>query len=168
MAYPTESVFGLGCDPMNAAAVARIIGIKRRDPEAGFILLACDISQIRPYLATDPESIPGLPESWPGPVSWVIPASTLAPEWITGNSPNVAVRVTAHPLAAALCKEFGSAIVSTSANRSGKAAARTTVQVRYRLGEVLDYILPGETGKEAVPSEIRDATTGAILRPAQK
>ena len=168
IAYPTESVFGLGCDPMNASAVARIIEIKRRDPEAGFILLACDDSQLQPYLAADPDKIAGVSESWPGPVTWVMPASELTPDWITGNGATVAVRVTAHPLAAALCRAFGSAIVSTSANRSGRAAARSTLQVRRRFGSVLDYILPGETGKAGMPSEIRDARTGAILRPAHK
>ena len=168
VAYPTESVFGLGCDPMNASAVARIIEVKRRDPEAGFILLACDDSQLQPYLAINPDKVPGVPESWPGPVTWVMPASTLTPDWITGKGATVAVRVTAHPLAAALCRAFGSAIVSTSANRSGRAAARSTIQVRRRFGTELDYILPGETGKAEMPSEIRDARSGAVLRPAHK
>lgn len=168
VAYPTESVFGLGCDPMNAAAVERIIEIKRRDPQAGFILLACDASQLRPYLGTDPNKIPAVMESWPGPVSWVMPASALTPDWITGKRDTVAVRVTAHPLAAALCRAFGSAIVSTSANRSGRAAARSTIQVRKRFGSMVDYILPGDTGKEEMPSEIRDARSGAVLRPTHK
>ena len=168
VAYPTESVFGLGCDPMNAAAVERIIEIKRRDPQAGFILLACDDSQLRPYLGTDPNKIPAVMESWPGPVSWVMPASMLTPDWITGKRDTVAVSVTAHPLAAALCRAFGSAIVSTSANRSGRAAARSTIQVRKRFGSMVDYILPGDTGKEEMPSEIRDARSGAVLRPTHK
>jgi len=168
VAYPTESVFGLGCDPMNAAAVARIIEIKQRDPGAGFILLACDESQLQPYLETDPNKMPAVMETWPGPVSWVMPASVLTPGWITGNRDTVAVRVTAHPLAAALCRAFGSAIVSTSANRSGRAAARSTIQVRKRFGSIVDYILPGETGKEEMPSEIRDVRSGTVLRPTRK
>jgi len=168
VAYPTESVFGLGCDPMNAAAVARINAIKGRSVNAGFILLASDKTQLAPYLAAGSDIASEVQESWPGPVSWVMPASSQTPPWITGNRDTIAVRVTAHPLAAALCSAFGGAIVSTSANRSGRAAARSVLQVRRRFGSTLDYILPGDTGKEALPSEIRDSRSGAVLRPGCK
>ncbi|MGI9264823.1 MAG: L-threonylcarbamoyladenylate synthase [Gammaproteobacteria bacterium] len=165
VAYPTESVFGLGCDPMNASAVARIIEIKGRNATAGFILLASDLSQLEPYLATGSGIASEVHESWPGPVSWVMPASSQTPQWITGNRDTVAVRVTAHPLAAALCSAYGGAIVSTSANRSGRSAARSALQVRRRFGTALDYVLPGSTGKRAMPSEIRDSRSGAVIRP---
>lgn len=164
VAYPTESVFGLGCDPANSSAVERIIAIKKRDPTAGLILLAWDRSQIDDYVEGGLGAFPAVLDSWPGPISWVLPASWSTPALVTGRGNTVALRVTKHPVAAALCKAAGFAIVSTSANLSGEPAARTAGAVETAFDSQIDYVLTGETGGADLPSEIRDARSGKVLR----
>jgi L-threonylcarbamoyladenylate synthase len=164
VAYPTESVFGLGCDPLEAGAVARILAIKRRRVESGLILLAANMDQIEAYIRPSPGERERMLASWPGPVTWVVAATPAVPVWVTGGRATVAVRVTAEPLAAALCRRAGMAIVSTSANRSGRPPTRTTLQTRRRFAGLVDEILPGAVGGRARPTEIRLASSGKILR----
>lgn len=164
--YPTEAVWGLGCDPLNAHAVERLLDIKRRSPYKGLILIASSLDQVRPFVGELPHARwLQVQHSWPGPVTWLLPASKRAPALIRGDSDRVAVRVTAHPLASALCYVFGGAIVSTSANRAGQPPARSALQLRRNLGRELDFILPGELGGLARPTSIRDALTGKLVRP---
>lgn len=166
IAYPTEAVYGLGCDPLNRDAVEYLLAIKQRPVEKGLILIASDFSQLRPYVqAPMPEVKQRLDESWPGPVTWLLAANSETPRWIRGEHESVAVRVTAHPLASALCATFGGAIVSTSANPAGKPPARTALQARIRCPGV-DLIIPGTTGPLDRPTTIRDAVTGKVLRGA--
>ncbi|MGD8976840.1 MAG: Sua5/YciO/YrdC/YwlC family protein [Gammaproteobacteria bacterium] len=164
VAYPTESVFGLGCDPLEATAVARILAIKRRSVESGLILLAADVAQLEAFIRPAPAERERMLASWPGPVTWVVAATPAAPAWVTGGRDTIAVRVTAEPLAAALCRRAGMAIVSTSANRSSRPPARNTLQTRRRFAAVVDQILPGAVGGHARPTEIRLASSGRILR----
>jgi L-threonylcarbamoyladenylate synthase len=166
VAYPTEAVYGLGCDPFNEHAVMRLLAIKGRAIDKGLIVIAAGLDQLTPLLRIPPGGIPApVRDSWPGPVTWLLPAATAAPVWLTGGSDRIAVRVTAHPLAAALCRKFGAALVSTSANRSGRPPARSPIQARrMMLGTAVDYFLNGRTGGAALPSEIRDAMDGRVLR----
>ncbi|MGH8505442.1 MAG: L-threonylcarbamoyladenylate synthase [Stenotrophobium sp.] len=166
IAYPTEAVWGLGCDPMNRHAGERLLHLKRRDWRKGLILIAANYSQLQPYIAEIPLNAlaPAL-ASWPGPVTWLVPASERVPEWVRGEHQTIAVRVTAHPVAAALCSAFGGAIVSTSANRSGESPAMSVTQVRLRFGDGLDAVLTGPLGGRAQPTTIRDLQTGKTLRP---
>lgn len=165
IAYPTEAVFGLGCDPLEYDAVARIFAIKQRDAAKGFILIAAQIEQLLPFMAPlDKPMRRKLEASWPGPVTWVVPAARDVPAWISGDHDTLAVRVTAHPVARRLCEIAGMALVSTSANRNGRAPARSAVQVRAHLGDEVDYIVPGTTGTQRKPTEIRDALTDKVLR----
>lgn len=165
IAYPTEAVYGLGCDPLAGNAVDRILALKSRDAGKGFILIASQIEQLLPYLAPLDNALRDkLEASWPGPVTWIVPAAEAVPDWITGGRDTLAVRVTAHPIARALCELTGIALISTSANLSGHPAARSALQVRARLGMELDYIVPGRTGPQRRPTEIRDARSGKILR----
>jgi L-threonylcarbamoyladenylate synthase len=164
VAYPTESVFGLGCDPLEMLAVERIIGCKGRSAAAGFILLSDEYSRLEPFIDPGEQEKNRMLATWPGPVTWVCTASAAAPPWITGGRATIAVRVTEHETSAALCRAAGIAIVSTSANRSGHPPCRNTVQVRRRLFRDVDYILAGSTGGRRRPSEIRDARSGDILR----
>lgn len=167
VAYPTEAVYGLGCDPLNKQTVQRVLEIKQRDPHKGLILIAAAFGQLAPYLAElDDNTRARILPTWPGPVTWVLPARDDISPLLRGAHHTLAVRVTAHPLAAALCRAFGGAVVSTSANRSGTPPARTAQQVRAELGANLEYILEGAVGALANPTEIRDGTTGALLRPA--
>lgn len=166
IAYPTEAVFGIGCDARNEKAIKRILELKRRAVKKGLIVIAADVSQLHDLVAPLSPSIRDeVMSTWPGPVTWILPARDSVSPLLRGQHHGIAVRVTAHPLAASLCKRFGGAIVSTSANRSGKPSARTTEETRYRLGSDLDYILPGDVGGLAKPTQIRDALTGRILRP---
>ncbi len=165
IAYPTEAVYGLGCDPMNFDAVAHLLQLKRRMWQKGMILIAADIEQLQPYIqAVEPQHQVKLDQSWPGPNTWLIPASNNCPLWIRGSHSCVAVRVSAHPLVQQLCNTFGSAIVSTSANHAGKAPARTALRVLRDLGGEVDYCLHGELGGAVRPTAIRDLLTGETLR----
>lgn len=165
IAYPTEAVWGLGCDPENAHVVERILQLKQRDWRKGLILIASDFEQLRRYVAplSDAQLAPAL-ASWPGPHTWLVPANAEAPRLLTGGRPRIAVRVTAHPLAAALCRAFGGAIVSTSANVSGHPPARDAAQLRRQFGASVDLILRGELGGLEGPTPIRDLATGAVVR----
>jgi len=166
VAYPTEAVWGLGCDPRNERALERLLALKGRPADKGLILVAATFAQLRPFLqALDPEREAAVLATWPGPVTWVWPAEPTVSPWLRGKHETLAVRVSDHPLVAALCEAFGGPVVSTSANRSGEPPARTREDVLASLGDALDFVLDGETGGRARPSEIRDARTGAILRP---
>ncbi len=165
IAYPTESVFGLGCDPLNEAAVRRLLAIKRRDPGKGVILIADRFERLRPFVGAIPEArLDEVLRDWPGPHTWLLPAADWVPSWLTGRHTTLAMRVTAHPVAAALCRGAEMPLVSTSANRSGRPPARTPLQTRLRCGQGVDMILHGETGGLSRPTPIRDALSGARLR----
>jgi L-threonylcarbamoyladenylate synthase len=165
VAYPTEGVFGLGCLPDDFAAVSRILETKERDPAMGFALIAADLAQLDQWIAL-PENGAPLTSSDDKPVTWIVAATDNVPTWIRGNHDGVAVRLTTHPVARALCIAADSALVSTSANVSGQAPARNSFVLRRGFSALVDYIVPGECGPASGPSEIRDLQTGKILRPA--
>ncbi len=162
VAYATEAVFGIGCDPRNRRAVERVRKIKQRSVTKGFILIAADVVQLRPYVTDLP---PQALASWPGPRTWLLAARPGIAHWITGRSSSIAVRVTAHRQAAALCRAARIAIVSTSANRSRQRPARTRAEVLRRFGRLVDYVLSGQVGNLARPTTIIDAGTGCVVRP---
>ena len=165
VAYPTEGVFGLGCRPDDARAITRILRIKRRSWRKGLALIAASLDQIAPLVILPSTSLrEDIAASWPGPVTWVLRARPSVSRLITGGRPTVAVRVTAHPLARDLCLKAGSALVSTSANRSACAPLLTGRSVRRLLGAELDYVLHGPLGGLAGPTPIRDGATGAFFR----
>ncbi len=166
LAYPTEAVWGLGCDPFNNDAVAALLALKGRSAAKGLILIAADFEQIEPFLnIPSPQMRNRLLASWPGPVTWIVPAARrTTPAWLRGDHDTLAVRVTAHPLASALCRVFGGPIVSTSANPSGAHPARTQLKTHvYFKGSKLHF-LPGAVGGLNKPTAIYDARTGARLR----
>jgi L-threonylcarbamoyladenylate synthase len=103
-------------------------------------------------------------DSWPGPHTWLLPASPATPFWITGGSELVAVRVSAHSLTRDLCRAFGGALTSTSANLSGHPPARNALQV-YLHCPGTDGLLHGSTGGRARPTPIRNALDGKVMRP---
>lgn len=164
LAYPTEAVFGLGCDPDCDAAVERILAIKGRPARSGFILIAAGAAQLEGWIAPTPIERGRLATSSTAPVTWVVTAGPRASSLITGGRATIAVRVTRHPVAAALCREAGMPLVSTSANVHGRPPARSALAVRRQLGSFLDGVVPGATGGQVRPTEIRDARTGAVLR----
>ena len=165
IAYPTEAVYGLGCDPLNEKAVRRLLALKERNWEKGLILIAADFAQLEPFL----EPLSSILRKrvfakWPGPVTWLLTAKSTVPYWLRGQSSKLAVRVTAHAKVCELCHEWGGALVSTSANLSGQAAATTAFDVEHIFAEKIDYIVSGAVGKRERPSEIRDALSNTVLR----
>ncbi len=165
IAYPTEAVWGLGCDPRNDDAVRKLLALKRRDWRKGLILIAADFSQLQRYVMPVSQALlSSALETWPGPHTWLFPASAAAPPLVTGGRSSIAVRVTAHPLAAALCARYGGALVSTSANVAGRLPAHTATQVRQRFNGQLDYLLAGALGGHGTPTSIRDLATGKVVR----
>ena len=166
VAYPTESCYGLGCDPRDNAAVRRILRIKRRSPDMGLILIAAHVRQLARYLdPSHPELLEMAQATWPGPHTWLLPARPRVSRWLRGSHPCVAVRVTAHRPAARLCALFGHALVSTSANRHGREPAMRSREVERQLGAAVDYIVPGRSGGLR-PTQIRDAISGDVVRSA--
>ncbi len=166
IAYPTEAVWGLGCAPFDEQAVLKLLALKRRDYDKGLILVAADMRQFGAYLKplTDAQR-QTLAATWPGPNTWIVPdIDNLIPEWVKGRFDSVALRVSAHPLVAGLCRAFGGPIVSTSANPQGKAPALHQWQVKRYFGDSLGMITPGQVGAEAKPTQIRDLQSGRVVR----
>ena len=166
IAYPTEAVWGLGCDPWNEAAVDRLLALKERPVHKGLILVADDIDQFDFLLDELPEVWQErLAGSWPGPNTWLVPHQGLLPEWVTGEHDSVALCVSAHPLVQALCRLTGPPI-STSANPAGRSAARSRLRVEQYFPRQLDKVLGGALGGRRNPSLIRDLRTGDVIRPS--
>ena len=164
--YPTEAVWGLGCNPWDQGAVQRILLIKRRPEQKGLILVAASQEQLAPLLEPLTEDQRRLlNQTWPGPVTWLIPdPNNWVPRWVRGQHTSVAVRVSAHPVVQELCHAWGKPLVSTSANRAGEPAHTTLMGVDAELGSEVDMVIKGETGPQASPSQIRDLLSGQVLR----
>jgi L-threonylcarbamoyladenylate synthase len=163
LAYPTEAVYGLGCDPLNETAVLKLLALKQRPIEKGLILIASDFAQLEPFLEVDEKILRRVLPTWPGAVTWVMPTQAWVPKWLTGEHQSLAVRVTAHPLAKALCQYSKMPLVSTSANPSSKKPAMNPLQVRnYFAGQV--KIIVGATGGNKNTTSIYNAKTGECLR----
>lgn len=165
LAYPTEGVYGLGCDPDNRVAFEKIFAMKRRPPELGVLLIAADLEQVEPWIGdVPPAALECARASWPGAHTFVFPRSPRVPEWVAGGHPGIALRVTAHAPSAALCRAFGGPIVSSSANRHGEPPARSVADIRAIFGDEPDGVLDAPLGGLARPTPITDAVSGAIIR----
>lgn len=166
IAYPTEAVWGLGCDPWQADAVEYLLALKSRPVSKGLILVAGNIDDFDFLLWDLPESqLAKLRLSWPGPNTWLVPHRGRLPTWVTGEHASVALRVSDHPLIRQLCSRTGP-LISTSANPSGRPAARTRLRVEQYFHQQLDAIVPGSLGRQRNPSIIRDLRTEQVIRPA--
>lgn len=165
IAYPTESCFGLGCDPRNRAAVKRLLRLKGRPQHKGLILIASSIRQLNPYIAPiNKVQKQQLAATWPGPHTWLMPVAKNCPVWLTGRHKTIAVRLTAHALSANLCRDTDMALVSTSANHSGGKPAKTAHEC-YKLFGRRIKIIDGLIGKARNPSTIQDFASRKIIRP---
>jgi L-threonylcarbamoyladenylate synthase len=166
IAYPTETIYGLGCDPFNGNAVLRLLALKQRGIEQGLILIASHFGQVESLLAAMPQTARKrvmLPGS--RPVTWVLPCLPEIPYWIRGRHDSLAIRITTHPVAAALCDRWGGPLVSTSANLHGQPPATGPLSVHKAFHDQLDYVLHDPAIAANRPSEIRNGLTGVILRP---
>ncbi|HUW76290.1 MAG TPA: Sua5/YciO/YrdC/YwlC family protein [Gallionella sp.] len=164
IAYPTESCYGLGCDPDNRSAVQRLLRLKQRPQHKGLILIASGYRQVARYLhPLSPSQQQQLETAGAQAVTYLMPALHSAPRWLRGGHDTLAIRLTAHKQAAQLCRGVGSALVSTSANRSGQRSAKTYAQCRCLFGRKV-WVLPGRVGKYRKPSTIAMWADGKIIR----
>lgn len=164
--YPTEAVFGLGCDPDSESAVYSLFKLKQRPREKGLILIAAHYDQLKKYIdddALDNAARARMFASWPGPVTWVTPARSTTPRWLTGEHASLAVRVSAFEPVRRLCLAFGKPLVSTSANLTGQPPAYTVAQVCEQLGDMLPVLKEPVEGR-CNPSKIYEALSGALIR----
>ncbi len=164
IAYPTETVYGLGCDPLCAKAVRRINFLKGRDASKGLILLASRLEQLDALIdvpgRSDRATIVGEYE----PTSWLVPAKDTTPEWITGKHHTIAIRITSHPLVMRLCDQLDHALVSTSANTAGKKPALNSLQLHRYFEGLVDSMLISNHNCSARASKIRDLRSRRLLR----
>lgn len=167
IAYPTEAVFGLGCSPLDEKAVMKVLALKSRPVEKGLILIADTFERLKPYIDLENLSeaqIQAALDTWPGPFTWVFPASSQVPTWIKGSFDSVAIRVIQHTVATPLCEAFGEPLVSTSANKAGEEPARDVAKVLEQFPKDLEGILAGVVDPLRAPSQIRDVRTGVAFR----
>jgi len=167
IAYPTEAVFGLGCDPDNNSAINKLLSLKKRSVDKGLILLASDFCQLQPYI--DESKISEQQKSqilsrWPGAITQVLPANKTISPLLCGIFDSIAVRITQHPDVIALCRKTNKAIISTSANLSGNPAVTTWQEILQQFPTQLDYLIKTETLGFAAPSTIINGLTGKVLR----
>jgi L-threonylcarbamoyladenylate synthase len=175
VAFPTETVYGLGADATNKDGVSRIYEVKGRPSDHPLIVHVSSYTQLDKWAREVPEYAITLARTfWPGPMTLVLPRTKLAQDFISGGQDNVALRVPSHPIAQALLIEFekqgGLGIAAPSANRFGKVSPTTAVAVESELGSFLnnsDQILDGGPSAVGVESTIIDCTQGIpiILRP---
>ena len=163
IAYPTESVYGLGCDPFNQQAVEKIVALKRRPSSKGFIILIADWSQLTPLINAVPEHrLDAVRATWPGPVTWIFPRAAIIPDWLSGHYNSIAIRMSAHPIARQLCA--AGPVISTSANISGHEPAVDVAGVCAQFPHGIDALLAGDLGGAGQLSAIYDVLDGTCLR----
>ncbi len=167
VAYPTEAVWGLGCDPFNEEAVNAILSLKQRHVSKGLILVASSMEQFTPFLTDISDTQrQQLEDSWPGPFTWLVPNNGSIPKWVSGKHRSVALRVSNHPYVKALCDAVGGPIVSTSANPQGRPAPTHAWQVHHYFHHhrLLDNIAKAQVGSSTKPSTITDLESGKVIR----
>jgi L-threonylcarbamoyladenylate synthase len=163
--YPTEGVFGLGCDPVNEDAVRRLLKVKGRAPEKGLILISGHLLHLQPYVrVNDWASLVASISQETSPTTWVVSKSAVLPDWISGGRDTVAVRVTRHPVAASLCNAFGRPLVSTSANPAGHTPTTKAEEVCAVFGELIDMVLDLPVGSLSRATPIIHLRTGERFR----
>ncbi len=165
LVYPTEGVFGIGCDYRNEMAVNKVLQLKQRPVSKGLILIASHIQHVLPLIQpAERGHLARALKTWPGHATWVFPATALTPRWITGAHDSVAVRVSNHPTVKALCDQLNHALVSTSANISGQVTPENCQQIQTSWGDEVDYYLDLPLGQQTQPSTIKLASNGQVLR----
>ncbi len=165
VAYPTEAVYGLGCDPMNKQAVTALLELKQRSAEQGLIVIGFNLEQFKTLIQplTAAQLQPAV-STWPGPFTWLLPAADSCPAWVRGRHDTIAVRVSNHPVCRHLCELLNSPLVSTSANPQDGPPARTVDQLEDYFHDGLAGVVQGELGGLEKPTPIRDLVSGKIIR----
>ncbi len=166
IAYPTEAVFGLGCNPYSETAIQKLLALKKRPKEKGLILIAPSLDYLMDFIDIDallPEQLTCLAKPSSPAITWLVPAKAMVSPWILGKFTRIAIRLCSHPDVIKLCKATGLPLISTSANLSGQSPARTVEEVRQQFGKNFP-VLNGQVGDAANPSQIQDLVTKQILR----
>ena len=166
IAYPTDTIWGLGCHPMLQQSVQQIQQIKQRSLGKALILLASRLEQLLPYIdqSIQHEHLVELDKPAARPVTWLIRAGQHCPPWLTAGSDKVAVRLTSLSHIDLLCSTLQAPLVSTSANISGRTTIRNSVLAHKQFRHSVDYIIEGFRTSTTRASVIRDLQTGKILR----
>lgn len=166
VAYPTEAVFGLGCNPHNEAALQALLRLKQRPIEKGLIVIAHKLELLLPFIdqsRLNEEAWQHFHQPTDKAITWVMPACVGVPRFLTGRFDSIAVRLCNVEAVAALCEASGFALTSTSANLSGLPPCRTATEVKRQFGAAFP-VLDLPTGGRTNPSEIRDIFTRQIFR----
>ena len=168
VAFPTETVYGLGADASNPVAVKRLYEAKRRPAEHPVIVHFADADTAFTWAREVPQGAKALARRfWPGPLTLIVKRSPLAHGFVTGGQDNVGLRVPSHPVAQALLKSFGKGVAAPSANRFGHVSPTTAAHVREDLGKEVDLVLEGGPSEVGIESSIVDFSGGTpvLLRP---
>lgn len=168
VAFPTETVYGLGADASSAAAVAKIYAAKGRPSSHPLIVHVADAVQLALWAREVPPAAHTLAKTyWPGPLTLILKRSARVPDAVTGGQDTVALRVPSHPVALALLRAFGGGIAAPSANRFGRVSATTAGHVRREFGETVACVLDGGACDLGIESTIVDLSRDepALLRP---
>lgn len=164
IAYPTESCYGFGCDPLNHKAIGQILKIKGRDKSKGLIVVASDLKQLDQLIGKlSPKDKQTLKAYWPGFYSIIMSTTKMAPKILTGKHRTLAVRVSKHDLIRQMCGFLNMPLVSTSANYSGHKSVKTYRECVRQFGKKV-MVLPGDTNFAKTPSTIIDWKTGKVFR----
>ena len=164
IAYPTETVYGLGCDPMNFEAVRYLTKLKNRDISKGLILLASDLDQLENFIDVPDKKDRDKIQQTNKPTSWIVPAKAHVPGWLTGNTRTLAVRISHHPVVKRLCDRLDSPLVSTSANPSGKKPALNALQLHAYFQDKISAILISNDKQCGQPSTLKWLHDDKIVR----
>jgi L-threonylcarbamoyladenylate synthase len=157
VAYPTDTVYGLGACMTDTTAVDRIFQVKGRPKGMALPVLLADSSQIREIVKTIPPAAQRLAdEFFPGALTIILPKSDAVPEIITGGGTTVAYRIPNHPVPLALIKGLGKPIVGTSANLSGQPSALTAAEVQVQIGDKIDMVIDGGKCPGGIESTVID------------
>jgi L-threonylcarbamoyladenylate synthase len=163
IAYPTDTIYGLGCDPYNICAIEKINIIKQRPLNKKFILLAGHFNQIKPLIKMDKNQEKIILRATQ-PTSWVVNAGPHAPKWLIDNNGTLTIRVSQNNIVQRLCHILGHAIISTSANPSGKTPAKNSLELHKYFHHTVDKILASNKKLTNKPSKIIRLCDNYIFR----
>ncbi len=163
ISYPTESVFGLGCDPLSEKAVYKILGLKKRSVDKGLIIIAASLEQLLPYIEISETNKQKLLNNQSA-ITWLVKKSNLTPSWLSGQHKKIAIRVSTHPLVINLCNELKHPIISTSANPAGASPALSSEQSQIYFSNQVDLYLDSSSSMSKQATQIKDIETDLIIR----
>ena len=163
-AYPTEGVWGIGCNPFSEKAVKKLILLKKRPKNKGIIILGGYMEQLTPFTEHLDEKLKKrMYSKWPGPHTWLVSSSSRTPKWLLGPKGLIALRLSSHKTVIKLTETLGMPICSTSANLSGNEPAKDSNEIRTFFKDTV-LIIGGELGSLKRPTPVQDLESREWLR----